>query len=440
MESNVAYGIASERIEDNVCYNALDYETVAPIRESSRYRSQVKLEDNVSYNALDYETVAPIRESSRYRSQVKLLENTYAIPKEEFTYPSKYRTSRILFCSVVTVALAISLFSLLVAVVALVVTTGELQEPILLDSAIMTIHNNASMQRDKILIDIDNIQSVIDDLNPTAFFPGTLANPATSCSEIPHDRPSGNYWIQNSNANSPIQVFCNMDHTGCSCNAAREWMRVANINMTDSNQTCPTAFTLKTSVTPPLRTCGRSVFGCTHAIFPTFGIEYSRVCGKIIAYQDGSPDGFFPYNVDLSRTIDDHYVDGISLTHGRSPRQHIWTFAAALDELTSFGPNRSCPCINSDIETGVAPPFINSDYFCDTGSRDRFQHILYPHDPLWDGQGCGGASTCCQFNKAPWFCKQLPRPTVDDIELRMCFDHGSSDEDIPIELVQIFVQ
>ena len=27
--------------------------------------------------------------------------------------------------------------------------------------------------------------------------------------------------------------------------------------------------------------------------------------------------------------IDRYYVDGISLTHGQSPRQHIWSFAGA---------------------------------------------------------------------------------------------------------------
>ena len=31
--------------------------------------------------------------------------------------------------------------------------------------------------------------------------------------------------------------------------------------------------------------------------------------------------------------VDDNYVDGISLTHGRNPREHTWTFVAALDEV-----------------------------------------------------------------------------------------------------------
>ncbi len=45
--------------------------------------------------------------------------------------------------------------------------------------------------------------------------------------------------------------------------------------------------------------------------------------------------------------------------------------------------------------------------FCETGSRQAWQNILYSEDPLWDGQGCGLTSSCCQFNSPPWFCKKL---------------------------------
>ena len=34
-------------------------------------------------------------------------------------------------------------------------------------------------------------------------------------------------------------------------------------------------------------------------------------------------------------------------------------------------------------------PYVGSDYFCDTASKSRYQHVFYPNDPLWDGQGCG---------------------------------------------------
>ncbi len=77
--------------------------------------------------------------------------------------------------------------------------------------------------------------------------------------------------------------------------------------------------------------------------------------------------------------------DGVSLTHDQSPRQHIWTFANAVDEIRSGF--YVCPCTRPDLPyTGVVPPFISQDYFCETGSRQAFSHnTFYPDDPLWDG-------------------------------------------------------
>ena len=150
-------------------------------------------------------------------------------------------------------------------------------------------------------------------------------------------------------------------------------------------------------------------------------------------------DAFAPYYGDRSHTIDDVYVDGVSLTHGQSPRQHIWTFANALDEVRSN--YYVCPCTKTDSTfTGVVPPFIGSDYFCATGSRNDYAFQWYTADPLWDGESCGGSSTCCGFNNPPWFCKDLPQSTTDDIELRLCSDQDISKEDIGLEIVEIYVQ
>ena len=268
---------------------------------------------------------------------------------------------------------------------------------------------------------------------------GTFFNPVSSCSDISQDSPSGEYWIQTCSRNSPVQVYCDMNRTCCSTTGG--WTRVANLDMTDPSQLCPDGFRLVNRTTAPLRTCGRPVSingACLSTTFPVYGIEYTQVCGRIRAYQDQSPDAFAPYEFNTTLTIDDVYVDGIVLTHGQSPRQHIWTFAAAIYETLSD--RSACPCTRTDIPyTGVVPPFIGQDYFCETGSRDRFQKHFYANDPLWDGQGCGGTSTCCSFNNPPWFCKQLPQPTTDDIELRLCADQGISDEDTPLEIVELYI-
>ncbi len=219
-------------------------------------------------------------------------------------------------------------------------------------------------------------------------------------------------------------------------------MRVANLDMTNPNQNCPAGLRLVIREELPLRTCGRMEGSyCNISItYSTYGVKYSKVCGRIIAYQNGSPDAFAQYFNNRNLSIDDGYVDGVSLTHGRLPRQHIWTFAGALHEDSSMD-LAVCSCTISDRpEIGVVPLFIRQDYFCETGSRKLFNDTFYFEDPLWDGQGCGGNSTCCEFNNPPWFCKQLSQPTTDDIELRLCFNQDIDDEDIPIEIAEIYIR
>ena len=45
----------------------------------------------------------------------------------------------------------------------------------------------------------------------------------------------------------------------------------------------------------------------------------------------------------------------------------------------------------------------------------------------------GAFEHICTFNNPPWFYMELPEPTTDDIEMRMCKDSGSTNEDIAIE-------
>ncbi len=172
----------------------------------------------------------------------------------------------------------------------------------------------------------------------------------SSCSDIPQDRPSGEYWIATNSASSPVQAYCDLNRTSCSCNTTGGWTRVANLDMTDPNQNCPEGLRLETRTEPSLRTCGQvegPPRGCTSFTYSTYGVEYSKVCGRIIAYQSSSPDGFYPYFINRAVSIDDGYVEGVSLTYGRSPRQHIWTFACAVDETRSD--SSVCPCTRPDL-------------------------------------------------------------------------------------------
>ena len=268
----------------------------------------------------------------------------------------------------------------------------------------------------------------------------TSSHPATSCMEIfqlAPQSPSGFYWIR-ANEHAARHMYCDMER---SCNGvAGGWMRIVSLNMTDGSCTCPLG--LRTLQNPqPLCAINTDGSGCSSTVFPVQGVQYSRVCGKIIGYQQGSPDAFWAYNHGGQTIIDYYYVDGISLTHG-SPRKHIWTFAAALHEYNSPS-NSVCPCTNtrnSQHNIITIPSFVGHDYFCDTGSENQVQNKFYGDDPLWDGEGCGQFNTCCSWNTPPWFIKQLSSPTSDDIEMRLCSNENRDNEDITVETLEIYVQ
>ena len=290
-----------------------------------------------------------------------------------------------------------------------------------------------------IIYKISDINIQLLQLRKELYYPsqGTFLNPASSCKLIPQGSPSGHYWIKLNGTSNATQEYCDMTRTCCnSLNSTRGWMRVANLNMTDTNQHCPSGFRL---ITSPKRTCGTPGSSCVSTTFPLNGVKYSKVCGKIIGYQYGSPNAFNSYYNNRGLTVDDNYVDGVSLTHGQTPRKHIWTFAAALQEQISD--SNACPCTKCDRPfTGQVPPFIGQDYFCATGTVYRPTLLFFHENPLWDGSGCYHKNVCCGFNNPPWFCKQLPQPTTDDIEMRVCVDQPTSDEDVPLESVEIYVQ
>ena len=133
----------------------------------------------------------------------------------------------------------------------------------------------------------------------------------------------------------------------------------------------------------------------------------------------------------------------MSITHSSQPRQHIWTFAAARNEVPDENKD-SCPCCNSKAHvpfTGLIPEFIGSDYYCETGSRTAVSNRYYVEDPLWDGEGCGRFSSCCEGEGKPWFHKTLPQPVSSDIEVRVCANEPrSGGEDVLIDVISLYIQ
>ena len=212
-----------------------------------------------------------------------------------------------------------------------------------------------------------------------------------------------------------------LDYPMCRCGSAKDWTNVVHLDMSDSSQQCPDNLAL---VTTPIRGCGRTnpaAYTCDSVEYAVNGRNYSHVCGRVLAYQTGRASGFYNNARQNPKSLEKPYLDGISLTHGLpGSRQHIWSFVKA-DHYRGTYNTILCPCVHASGDWDHVPTFIGNDYFCESGNPGPYRMDgRFFYDTLWNGLGCQ-SSTCCEFNTPPWFCKTLPAPTTDDIELRSCY-------------------
>ena len=268
------------------------------------------------------------------------------------------------------------------------------------------------------LLTLQNASSLFNSITPV------------SCKDIKAVKPNsvtGYYHVNSRN------IYCNMDTL---CGSGGGWTRLAYLDMTDATQNCPSGFRLYQ--TGGVRACGRATSGsasCTSVTFPSNSISYSQVCGRVTGYQYRSTDAF----AGPSGSIDSHYVDGVSITRG-NPRQHVWTFVANVFDTSPHFPSLNCPCATGSAQN--APSFVGNHYFCESGNHNNFwSNILYTSDPLWDGEGCGPRElTCCAAPGLPWFHRDFVNSTTDYIELRICGDQSTPDEDNPVSFYDIYVK
>ena len=278
-----------------------------------------------------------------------------------------------------------------------------------LDTSMKLASRNISQARDTSGRSVDKLTTqIVQDVPELHVF--------ESCDAISMLSPpfsSGEYLIQASSG--ALRTYC----TIFSCNGINGgWRRIAYFNTSDpSTNQCPGDLEL---ITPLLqrdntRFCRRNVSnpGCSSVVYKNDGIPYIHVCGMINAYQVGTPDGF---HNKLNKTIEGTYVDGVSLTYGMNPRNHIWTFVAQA----------AGSCINCGDQS---PNFIGSHYSCEIDqcgiNRDCSNNVL------WDGDQCIGGA---------WFERNLDLPTMDDIEIRVCRSQNQGDEDIRLSIVDLYIQ
>ena len=203
------------------------------------------------------------------------------------------------------------------------------------------------------------------------------------------------------------------------------WHRIAFLNVSSPLQSCPSPWSLYSNFTYGVRGCGRP-FSNSSSCSPKYyypNRQFNRVCGRVIGYQLASPDGL--KNAD--QNINENYIDGVSLCIYRndSQRTHLWSYVGCYNEREACSSN-----VNS---------FVGRNYYCESAIAAGMlwrDDELYASDPLWDGHQC--EIICCIG--APWFNVRLPTYTSDPIEVRICGDEGTANENTPINLLEIFVQ
>ena len=276
------------------------------------------------------------------------------------------------------------------------------------------------------------------------------ATPGKSCNDIYQNNKatrgmSKNYWIQHLDTGMAQQVYCDME---LECGGHKGgWMRVTQLD-TANGDTCPDGWV--NNVNYNSLCTGGDAAGCYSANF-SVPYSYNKICGQVRGFQKGSTDAFYPHayakglipegdyylpELNVSKTINGVYVDGVSITLG-DPRKHVWTYAAGLSDDYDYQ-YYNCPCAsNSSLQ---APVFVGNDYYCESGNTGIFDSfMLYSEDALWDGNQCLPDNSCCDRTGQPWFFRQLPINVKEHLEVRICYDQSLTDEVSAVQKLQLFI-
>ena len=216
----------------------------------------------------------------------------------------------------------------------------------------------------------------------------------------------------------------------------QQWVKVGYLDMSDPAQQCPDSWQKVTS--PAGASCEKKDSSyCDSVYITTSGASYQMVCGRFLGYQIGTTDAFDSIHVPgLGRNLETYYVDGVSITYG-SPgnRTHVYTYAAGFNEYNDID---ACPCASGEYP----PDFVGSDYYCESGNADGTINykMLYYADVLWDGQLCRHDEvTCCDPPNLPWFCKNFTNPITADLEVRICLDEDSDNENVALQFFELYI-
>ena len=236
----------------------------------------------------------------------------------------------------------------------------------------------------------------------------------------------------------------------CDCGGPG-WEKIAFYDF--SKQECPLDFTRSygqfnnVSCQATKLNLGCLLFFFSSSLPLQVGRSYSSVCGRVRGHGWGL--AFWNTTSCHYISLEEAYVHGVSLTHGPADRRrHIWTFAAAQGDGDPSSRNTpyNCGCSNTNMNrTNATPEDVGDDYFCDSNGQYTEGGIWEGRDEdddLWDGEGCGPSSSCCERRDPPYFCKHLHYTTSEDMEVRLYsyYDVPSSFYSPTVSLIEIFVQ
>ena len=206
-----------------------------------------------------------------------------------------------------------------------------------------------------------------------------------------------------------------------------KWRPFFFLDMSNQSQSCPNGWILSTS---PYRACTGIVNSYVSTYVQSGGQGYNEVCGMLAGVGVGLADGFFRHSSDNMQSIEQNYMDGVSITYGPAgSRQHICSWSLAL------GHTRRSPCDthNSNYQQPFPPSVVGNNYYC-----SRVPINL--NTPVWQGVNCSVDNPCCSHNNPPIFKAQLAATTTQTIELRICNDATTTDERFYLTFGEIYAQ
>ena len=238
----------------------------------------------------------------------------------------------------------------------------------------------------------------------------TSVGPCADCLDILTAYPSatdGSYDIDPDGDGTTTSVECDMTTDGGG------WTQLADYDF--SADSCPGDWMGTGSY------CYRNASGSSamSATIDSLEIDYGEVLARIEAYQYHSMDAFGQSR--SSYTIDDDYVDGLSLTvdDGTGSREHVYSWAIGL--TPGYYSTYDCPA-----DGGESPPsFVGSDYTCETANTASTWTATWYSTALF-------GSTWAQVT--------LSATTTQDLEARLMSNQESSNEDIGVAEFELYVR